>query len=86
MFPQCADKCLHCLDWIKINHCAAKLVYCINMFWREKLFFLSCAAFWDIDGWVQPPVSKLALEYKLHVASAFEFLKDQFVHSAASIN
>ena len=52
----------------------------------QQQFFAPRAGEENVDGRINPLVADFAVEHHFHIAGALKFLKDQFVHAAASFD
>ena len=53
---------------------------------RNQQLFFAGAGLVDVDSRKDAAVGELAVEHDFHIAGAFEFFKDDFVHAAAGVN
>lgn len=52
----------------------------------EQQLFATGTGKEDVHSGINAQVADLAIEHQLHVTGAFEFLKNQFIHSAAGFD
>src|SRR5262249_14206322 len=53
---------------------------------RQNLFFLSRSRLVEIDGWKEAVIRDVAIQDKLAISSAFEFLENHLIHTAARVD
>ena len=77
---------LHRIDVMHRGQRAAEHRDRVQRVRRQQLFLAARARLLDVDRRPDAAVGQLAVEHQLHVAGAFELLKDQVVHAAAGVD
>src|SRR3974390_1035053 len=80
------DEGFHGLNRVEVDHSSAQLADGVDLVLGKEFFLFARAAFGNVDGREQTAIGKLAVENELHVAGAFEFLEDEFIHPGAGVN
>ena len=75
----------HRLNFVHVVKDSAQQPDFLQQIGLDEQLFAACRRAVDVDGWVNPLLGHAALEVDFHVAGAFEFFVNHFVHAAACV-